>query len=621
MNILLVFIVMLVCIPFIGSVFLYYLSFDHQKYKLSAHNYIVGFSLGQLLLIKITTLLGIFGWINFNNITYILLLLLILALFLDWLKSWSVFNGGLDALISYQREKHNYKLWVFLIFTFILITALIVDINPPRHADMLRYHLEYSNYILNSGATPFVPHNQLALSTDAELLFSMVIIWLGNGYVKLAIYVNLLFCSYAIYTYFESFTNKIKKYALIFFITSPILFLASTIVKPDTIQLLYFVVSLFLINNLYQKFSFSNLILIAIFLGEVVSLKWTGILPVLSLVIYLIFLFILKAENRKTLFTLIIAIGIGVVVIPLYWYVRNYLATGNPIWPIMNQLFVANDNSLLYEIASHGSSRSGESSIGFFSYIFYTFFIYLPSLVGGLGVAFYLSMPLAIYKGMDKKIIYNFIFVAIYIMVWFYAKASFRHLIWLLPFISIIASYGYIRSKTWHHKTLKYLSRVIILLVLFQILFITIYSTMFVKNSIGMMSNDEYYATTPNFHAFKSVEQDIDNSLKKVLVIIPGSEVYYLKQPHIDGNRTFSAIIDFKKITSDGLLLNKLDELKLDYILFDEELIKQKIYIDLRKVIKKSSVMVNQYDSKVIKNRLTGKTIMMHLTLVRLLHD
>jgi len=31
--------------------------------------------------------------------------------------------------------------------------------------------------------------------------------------------------------------------------------------------------------------------------------------------------------------------------------------------------------------------------------------------------------------------------------------------------------------------------------------------------------------------------------------------------------------------------------------------------------------MVNQYDSKVIKNRLTGKTIMMHLTLVRLLHD
>ena len=246
------------------------------------------------------------------------------------------------------------------------------------------------------------------------------------------------------------------------------------------------------------------------------SLKWTGILPVLSLVIYLIFLFIVKAENRKTLFTLIIAIGIGVIVIPLYWYVRNYLATGNPIWPIMNHLFVANDNSLLYEIASHGSSRSGESSIGFFRYIFYTFFIYLPSLLGGLGVAFYLSMPLAIYKGMDKKIIYNFVFVAIYIMVWFYAKASFRHLIWLLPFISIIGSYGYIRSKTWHHKTLKYLSRVIILLVLFQILFITVYSTMFVKNSIGMMSNDEYYATTPNFHAFKSVEQDIDNSLKKI---------------------------------------------------------------------------------------------------------
>jgi hypothetical protein len=450
----------------------------------------------------------------------------------------------------------------------------------------------------------------------------MIIIGFGNGYVKLAIYINLIFCILAAFKYFEPFGPVVRKYAIGFFIASPILFLASTIVKPDTIQLLYFVVSLLLINKLFQKFSFTSLILIAIFLGEIVSLKWTGVLPVLSLVIYLIFLYLVKAENRKTLLYLIVAIGIATIIIPLYWYVRNYLATGNPIWPILSHLFMINDNSLLYEVSTHNSSRSGEiAEYGFFGYLLYTFFIYKPSLLGGLGVSYYLSLPLAMYRGADKIIAFNFVFVAIYIIVWYFAQASFRHLIWLLPFIAVIASYGYIRSKKWQSGVLKYIRKVIVLLVLFQLVFITIYSTFFIKHSIGVVSDDEYYATTPNYHAFKEVEIDINNPVKKVLVIVPGSEIYYLNQPHIDGNSGFSAIIDYKKINSIAVLLNKLDELELDFILFDDELIQSEIYNDLRKVIAQSSVIVERYDSEIIKNRLLGKSIMKHLTLVKRIHD
>jgi hypothetical protein len=318
---------------------------------------------------------------------------------------------------------------------------------------------------------------------------------------------------------------------------------------------------------------------------------------------------------------LIVAIGIATIIIPMYWYVRNYLATGNPIWPILNHLFVVNDHSLLYEVTTHGSSRSGEiAEYGFLGYLFYTFFIYKPSLLGGLGVSYYLSLPLAIYKSTDKKIIYNFVFVIIYIIVWYFAQASFRHLIWLLPFIAVIASYGYIRSKTWRYGILKYANKVVILLVIFQLVFIAIYSTFFIKYSIGVVSDDEYYATTPNYHAFKEVEIDINNPVKKVLVIVPGSEIYYLNQPHIDGNSGFSAIIDYKKINSITALLNKLDELEVDFILFDDELIQSEIYIDLRSIITQSPI-VGRYDSKIIKNRLLGKSIMKHLTLVERNHD
>jgi hypothetical protein len=618
----LIILVMVALTPYVGSVVLRSLSFNHDGSKPSFENYIVGFSLGQLLLIKVITLLGVFGLINFNIITSTLLLFFIMALALDLRKGWVVAIGYLEIINAYHSARRNKAIWLIIIITFVLGTALLVDLTPPRHADMLRYHLEYSNYILNSGSLSFVPHNQLALATDAELLFSMIIIGAGSGYVKLVVYINLIFCILAAFKCFEPFGPVVRKYATGFFITSPILFLASTIVKPDTIQLLYFVVSLLLLNKLFQKFSFTSLILIAIFLGEVVSLKWTGVIPVLSLTIYLIFLFLIKAENRKTLLYLIVAIGVATIIIPMYWYVRNYLATGNPIWPILNHLFVANDQSLLYEITTHGSSRSGEiSKYGFLGYLFYTFFIYKPSLLGGLGVSYYLSLPLAMYKSADKKIIYNFIFVIIYMIVWYFAQASFRHLIWLLPFISVIASYGYVRSKKWKSGVLKYTKKIIILLVLFQLVFIAIYSTFFIKYSIGVVSDDEYYATTPNYHAFKEVEIDINNPVKKVLVIVPGSEIYYLDQPHIDGNSRHSAIIDYKKINSIAALLNKLDELELDFILFDDELIQSEIYNDLRKVIAQSSVIVERYDSEIIKNRLLGKSIMKHLTLVKRIHD
>ena len=619
MMTLLFFCAILILTAYVGSVIANLLYTNWYKSESFDHSLVVGFPLGQLLLIKTLTILGFFESIDINTIAATLTSLFLAVLILDWRANWRGFSRYVEIIGHGFNIKRIRPVWLTSILGLILGLAFVADINPPRHADMLRYHLEYSNYILNSGTLPFVPHNQLALATDAELLFASIIAGFGVGYVKLLIYANLVFCIYVAYIYFGMVNNATKKYAIGFFVASPILFMASTIVKPDVIQLFYFIVSLILINRLYQEFNGVNLVLAAIFLGEVIALKWTGVIPVLSLVLYLVFLYGIKAENRKTLLYLIMVIGIAVIVVPMYWYLRNYLATGNPIWPILSHLFAVDDASLLYEISTHASSRSGEiANYGFFGYLLYTFLIYKPSLFGGIGVSYYLSLPLSVYKNTDQKAGYYFVFIAIYIGIWYLAQASFRHLIWLLPFIAIMSSYGYIRTKAWRQGILRHASKLIVLLVLFQIAFVVAYSTLFVKHTIGVVDNNAYYATTPNYHAFKMAEQDIDNSLKKVLVIVPGSEIYYFNQPHIDGNSRFSAIIDYKKIDSVKNLLNRLKALDVDYILFDDELIRAEIYDKLRVITDQSSTVIANYDSKIIKNRLLDKSIIKHLTLIRL---
>ena len=616
MNELLILGILLVLFPYVGISFLNCIATGDKQNTDESFKYVVGFCIGQLVFIKLVVILGAFSLINNKGVAFVLIAIFALSLLLDYKRGWDAGIKYLKIIYKFFLNTRSFYSPLGITLALVLGLALTIDLSPPRHADGLRYHLEYSKYIVESGSLPFVPHNQLAIAADAEVLFSVILIGLGSSCVKLAIFTNLLLSILAAYIYFKKVQLNISKYAVYFFITSPVLFLASTIVKPDTLQLLYFIVALLYINKAFIKYNFIDVALAAIFLGEVLALKWTGFIPIASLVCYLIILFLFNAQNRVMLLKLLLLIGFATFIIPLFWYTRNYLATGNPIWPLMNHLFVTDDGSLLYEVSTRKSSRSeliGNSS--FLGYLAYTFFIYKPSLLGGIGVSFYLAIPLAFFKTFDKKIIYNLIFLIVYLIFWYFAQASFRHLIWLLPFISILGAYGLLNALSWQRSGLKFIKVFIISSIYFQLLFLLVYSSFFIKSFLGI-SDIDYFATTPNYHVFKKVEDRLNNPHKKVLAVIPSSELFYLNQLHVDGNSQHSAIIDYKNIKGSSALLKRLQELKIDYILYDHQHIKNDIYIDLRKIIAEHAEIIDNYDSQIITNRLLGDSIKAKLSLV-----
>ena len=105
---------------------------------------------------------------------------------------------------------------------------------------------------------------------------------------------------------------------------------------------------------------------------------------------------------------------------------------------------MTNDGSLLFEVATKASSRTEIiSHYGFLGYLFYTFFIYKPSVLGGIGVLSYLLAPVGIIKAVSKNNQDMIVFLIIYVGLWYFAKASFRHLIWLVPIISIFSTIGF----------------------------------------------------------------------------------------------------------------------------------------------------------------------------------
>ena len=600
---------------FTGNILINFLVSRTQLQISPIQNLIISFAIGQILLIKLISIVGLLGLFSFSSLL-LSCLLLFLVMSILWKKYTLSFSGlisNLKTIWGLEPKALNY------LFLFIVILALMVDISPPRHADMLRYHLEYSNFIIETGNFPFLPHNQLALATDAEILFAAMITFFGVGYVKPWIFINFFLVIFSSYLFFNYFPRSESRYAIFFLIASPILFLASTIIKPDIIQFLYFINGLMLINIVIRHLDYKVLALISLMFGEIVALKWTGLIPVLSVGLTLFFALFVFEKNRKIIALVMTFIVIGVILVPILWYQRNYFATGNPIWPLLNSFFTLPNDSVFFDVASKASSRSGEiEKYGFFGYLIYTFFIYKPSLIGGVGIAYYLTWPFLHLIKKTRTILIISIFIIIYLITWFLTQASFRHLLWALPALSILGSYSYSNLRSANKSLYSYFAKFIVILIFIQLTFLFVYSGLFVKYQLGFVSDNEYFSTTPNYLTFKEIEKDISGDEGKILAIVNGSELFYLNHPHIDGNVSHSAIIDYKKNKTIDDLALKLKSLNISHILYEETLLENKVYITLNEFIRTRTLVVKNYESEIIRNRLSNSKIKRNLILVRI---
>jgi hypothetical protein len=444
------------------------------------------------------------------------------------------------------------------------------------------------------------------LATDAELMFSAISTMFGVQFSKLYVGMNYLFAIIASYAYVTRIAGVSVRYYFVVFLLSPILFLAVTIVKPDVLQLVFFINVLILLDTIQRGCNRFSPILLGLFLGQMIALKWTGFIPTLAVCLYIFYLALLKKIPWPVLFRIAIIIFLCAILVPAYWYARNYHATGNPIWPLFNTLFQSDDGSLLYEIATKGSSRKGAfASYGVLGYLLFTFFWYKPSVLGGLGLSNFVLVPFGAIAKPGSLTRNLLVFVLIYVTLWLFALASFRHLIWLLPIVAVLGSMSISVLMERKGKFVYAVGLLAAGLLAIQLAFIFAYSFMHISYRFGWQSEEEYFATTPNYAAFKAVEKAIDDDAL-VLTLIPGSELYYFSQPHIDGDGSSSALIDYYKFNTVESLTKKLASLEVKYVLYDEKLLEQDVYSTLREVISLTTGTIEGYDSKIIRNRLTG---------------
>lgn len=295
----------------------------------------------QIVIIEL--LLGIFGVLNIGNV---LLLALISLLFAYTLKN----KFGSDRKLRFPKffafEFPEDKLTFFLIsivLAFGLSKVFVNLFNPPFGWDSLNYHFTFAVEWLKSQnlsvpITVFDDPSPSYYPINGSLYYLWLILPFKNVFIAdLGQLPFFILSAVSVYTISQLIGLKRKHaiYATFIFLLIPNYFKQLSLAYVDVMVCALFLASLVFLIALAKEFLLSFVILFSVSLGLMIGTKTTA-LP-FSLLLILSFIYLLIKNKAK--FSYYVCFLLLISILGGFTYFRNFLDTGNPMYPLNLSLF------------------------------------------------------------------------------------------------------------------------------------------------------------------------------------------------------------------------------------------------------------------------------------------
>lgn len=277
-------------------------------------------------------------------------LLGIVGLFKPWLMiTWIIILGvwSRDELFSSLKNSPNlvrtiFRKWkdtnyqgkgLIVISAVILFLTYLQSLTPPWDEDGLMYHMEAPRRFLEAGQVMFIPEiYQANFPMLSEMLFSLGI---GLGMDQLAKLIQLTYAillTLATYGLGERCIGKMRGWMpAVILISTPMVIALASFTYTDLTWALYTLLSVYTILIWNGSRNYSWLVIAGIFSGFMIGSKYLGLGYVLILIT--IILWIVRRSNKKDWIKSILLYGGTVILIGGFWYLKNWIWTGNPVYP------------------------------------------------------------------------------------------------------------------------------------------------------------------------------------------------------------------------------------------------------------------------------------------------
>jgi len=243
-----------------------------------------------------------------------------------------------------------------LVTIFAITIAFVGALAPEIEYDALWYHLWLPNQWMQQGSPVDVVHQYISLyPLTWELIYGQAMVFGGPIAAKLVHFSMLPLTAFLVYQLTRFAIPKASPWiAVALFVTIPTILWQATTAYIDLALTFYVGVTIYTLLQYKRNDRLTFLVLASIFLGLAIAIKH------LALIVWLILIIgtgvILRLEHRswhKILKTMMILAGISLL-FPIPWYLRSYLASGNPVFPDLYAFFGAFPNERWSQITEIG---------------------------------------------------------------------------------------------------------------------------------------------------------------------------------------------------------------------------------------------------------------------------
>ncbi len=348
-----------------------------------------------------------------------------------------------DEVESASERHQLFERSMVGLIAVIMILTFCFFLRPPIHYDTLEYHLSIPSEIITNNALPYFSfdvHSNFPMNVEMLYLLSLLL----SGW-KLANLLNYIFFPLAVllvylFTRGHSGRSAALIAAALFSSTYTVIELATHPLVD--LQFTFFTASSFilLVSWLYRDKK-RHFFLSALLAGIALGIKYTAFIFVVPLNILFLIIFICMRREKLLGGTAKVFLYLLVVfAVASPWLIRNYLNTGDPVFPIAAQYigsetWTEEQNRLLTR-AANGSPRDlaeipklpirmsfSETDFGSFSWI---------------GPVYLLFLPLIVLYRKDKIDCILILYAVLFFLLWAFSFNMMRFALPLLLVLSIL---------------------------------------------------------------------------------------------------------------------------------------------------------------------------------------
>lgn len=485
------------------------------------------FGLGAALLATVIWVLGLLSAIGPWSVGTLIAVLLgswlaTLRSFAAWFTS---FLRHLKALFNFQNGFEVFLAWAAALS--LLVTAAAIA-SPQLGRDALAYHFYCPKEFIQKGAVYPIPYSVNAFQPLlTQMLYLQGLLFNSEVFAKLYNLGFLLGTAGMMSSACRVFEPRARGLAAGLLLLTATGFMAQTPYAYTDIALSFFLLASFFATWRYLRESKTILLVAAaIFSGIALAVKLLAVPFAAALFLLIAWRSVrekgLGGLRRVFLFAF-------VALLPCAgWYLRSYLATGNPIFPYFNAWFTG------HEWASDIRDQTGigRSAMALVRAPFLFFFD--PERFGGgdsqVGILAMVLAPLIAMMRLKKEDRGRLLFLIVsQFLFWFYLVQHYRFLFPLVPVLYLLCGLALEDLFVHRDKSWRALKALVIAAILTQTLLIFYYNGK-LSRYLAYPLKAGYLSATERSYAMQAwINSHLDSSSKVLLENEPSQ--YYLDPP------------------------------------------------------------------------------------------